>query len=209
MPGSTIGSDVNGTESDDWYCDANNINGNYCAEVDIQEANMGGFHVTPHKCTYSDGSNIWSSDNTVTACDGNGSAEEYSADDYGYGKDLDMSKGTANFYVDFVEDSEGEWSEFNSSLTTANSNNGKTTNTDASYLNTMTTALPGMTIVLSRWGSTSDMGWLTGEGQCGTSGSSTNAAGETIVDDASAPMIISNLSIKSISNSRRTSSIMV
>lgn len=34
----------------DYYCDANNENGNWCPEMDMMEANKHAFRMTPHKC---------------------------------------------------------------------------------------------------------------------------------------------------------------
>lgn len=34
----------------DYYCDANDVGGNWCPEFDIMEANTWAWHTTPHKC---------------------------------------------------------------------------------------------------------------------------------------------------------------
>jgi hypothetical protein len=44
MPGCSSG------ESGDYYCDANAVGGQWCPEIDIMEANLKAFQVTPHIC---------------------------------------------------------------------------------------------------------------------------------------------------------------
>merc|ERR1712216_251255 len=134
MPASEPGSD-----SGDYYCDANDVNGEWCSEIDIQEANLGGWHTTAHTCNYQGFSS--------TNCDRAGSVQDFTAAEYGSGKPLDMSTGAGQFYADFTE-STNQWSGFPARLTDSNNNSGSLDNTDAAYLNSMTDSLPGMTMVL-------------------------------------------------------------
>ena len=64
-----IGSDGQPHNTDGYYyCDANNITGEYCPEFDIMEANQYSWRTTPHSCDGS-GPHYWSCDrggNAVT-----------------------------------------------------------------------------------------------------------------------------------------------
>jgi len=37
-------------EGGDYYCDANDVGGAWCTEMDLMEANTYAFHATAHKC---------------------------------------------------------------------------------------------------------------------------------------------------------------
>ena len=50
MPGYNGGGKPDPTSKGTYYCDANAVDGVYCPEMDIMEANRFAFAVTPHKC---------------------------------------------------------------------------------------------------------------------------------------------------------------
>ena len=50
MPGKDWNGNPSGGEGGDYYCDANMVNGQWCPEFDIMEANTYAWHSTPHKC---------------------------------------------------------------------------------------------------------------------------------------------------------------
>ena len=50
MPGYNANGQPDPSQSKDYYCDANQVGGVYCPEMDIMEANQYAFAITPHKC---------------------------------------------------------------------------------------------------------------------------------------------------------------
>ena len=50
MPAYNPDGSANKGQDGDFYCDANDVGGNWCPEMDIMEANMFGWRTTPHKC---------------------------------------------------------------------------------------------------------------------------------------------------------------
>ena len=58
----------------DYYCDANDVGGCWCPEMDIMEANKYAFQTTPHRCDQVDPSN-----KHYNHCDGGGCATRHRA----------------------------------------------------------------------------------------------------------------------------------
>ena len=50
MPGYNADGSPNPSQGGDYYCDANDVGGMWCPEMDIMEANSFAWHTTPHKC---------------------------------------------------------------------------------------------------------------------------------------------------------------
>jgi hypothetical protein len=50
MPGYDSNGNPDPAQGKDYYCDANQVGGNYCPEMDIMEANQYAFAITPHTC---------------------------------------------------------------------------------------------------------------------------------------------------------------
>lgn len=50
MPGKDQDGNPWPSGANDFYCDANQVGGNFCPEMDIMEANQYAWHTTPHKC---------------------------------------------------------------------------------------------------------------------------------------------------------------
>jgi len=49
-PGKDTNGNFNAGPAGDYYCDANNVGGQWCPEMDIMEANKYAMRMTPHKC---------------------------------------------------------------------------------------------------------------------------------------------------------------
>lgn len=154
---------------DDYYCDANNVCGVRCAEIDIQEANLYGYHATLHLPE-----------------DGNGVGVGYGGGDWNWNGNRDWSREdygpngrcikTTKPYevsVDFPVNADGSLQAYRITL----SQEGSPCTLTAmiwSYeyhhrqgLQELTQALKeGMTPIVSYWNSTS-MIWLDGKGQDG------------------------------------------
>ena len=84
-------------QANDYYCDANNVGGEACPELDLIEANVNGLHTTLHECTkpYS-----------KSTCNGAGNGVRFGQGDkdFGEGSDfkVDTSKPfTASFHLPF------------------------------------------------------------------------------------------------------------
>lgn len=50
MPGYGVNGQYDPSSGGDYYCDANQVGGNFCPEMDMMEANKYAWHTTPHKC---------------------------------------------------------------------------------------------------------------------------------------------------------------
>ena len=50
MPGKNTNGVPNPGEWGNYYCDANDVGGQWCPEMDMMEANNLAWHTTPHRC---------------------------------------------------------------------------------------------------------------------------------------------------------------
>jgi cellulase len=62
MPGFTQSGQADPTSGRDYYCDANEVGGEYCWELDTYEGNKYTVQTTPHKCDSAAGQHIWNCD---------------------------------------------------------------------------------------------------------------------------------------------------
>ena len=176
MPALDSNGDATGGEYGNYYCDANDVNGEWCWEMDVMEANMYTSATTPHKCYQTPGSVTYSCD--TAGCPTNC----YYDNNSGFCPSSSCVINTKNSFDFSIEFGSSQYS-------VTMSQNGENFNFDActsssyhydsNYISDMNTALSyGMTLVLSSWGSTySTMSWLdsmTGcTGDCDTTGTLT------------------------------------
>jgi len=148
------------TRCGDYYCDANNVCGLYCPEMDIMEANNQALQITPHSCSAPQG-------RYYSQCDGGGCAINIVHQDpssYGYGSNYEINtQYPFNVSTTFTT-SGGQLSEI-TSVISQNSNYYKVVHDSscgASYLPSMTDSFnQGMVVVFSYWGDAgSEMSWL-------------------------------------------------
>jgi len=149
------------TKCGDYYCDANNVCGEWCPEMDIFEANNRALQVTPHKCDPRQGK--W-----YPHCDGAGcgiNTYRMNPNAFGYGANYIIN--TQNPFM--VSMHFGTTNNQLSRIVTTLTQNGKTfsfTHDDSrcggGYLGSMTDAFrEGMVVIISYWGTTgSVMSWL-------------------------------------------------
>lgn len=144
------------TKCGDYYCDANNVCGVGCPEIDIMEANNAADHVTPHKCD--------KNGRTYGNCDGGGCVRPIDYNQFGPGKGTIDTNQEFNVRVGFA----GSGTNLDH-MTTTLTQNGKTMavshyDCGGGYLQSIGQALhDGMTIIISSWGDTGsgqDMSWL-------------------------------------------------
>jgi len=144
-------------ETDGWgYCDANKVNGNWCPEFDIMEANKWAWATTPHKCDAPNSKGFYYN------CDAGGTCQQNTTaalawSDYGPGTNYTINT-LKPFHVKIQFDSVNN--QF-SSFTTTFTQDGKTKSMkgDCSYLNYMSSDIAnGMGFVVSNWGG--DASWL-------------------------------------------------
>ena len=138
------------------YCDANQVDGNWCPEMDIMEANKYSWATTPHKCDNP------SAQGHYYYCDQGGTGQQNIYDKlpwnaYGPGQDYTINTDLPfHAKVEFFEDG-GQFSAFTTTFT----QNGKSTSmTDSDgYLSAMTEDMKSnMVFVISNWGG--DASWL-------------------------------------------------
>jgi hypothetical protein len=144
----------------DYYCDANDVCGQLCPEMDILEANTHAAQVTPHKCN-TPANGVYSS------CDSNGcSQNSYNLNPTNFGPGTSYVIDTT---YPFQVSSQFLTSNGSvSTIITTFSQSGKlfqfthsSSDCGSGYLSALTGPLGGMTIVLSYWGDAgSDMSWL-------------------------------------------------
>jgi len=163
-----IGSNGQPTPGNDgsYYCDANDVNSEWCWELDIMESNKYVTAVTPHKCYQPPGQ-------YDTSCDRGGcGTNSHNVNGQGMCPDGSCTINTAQPFRYSVT--------FGDQYRVVLSQNGRTFEfdscDDAGYLQSMEQALDfGMTIVASYWGNNyQTMQWLDGMtgcgGDCDTSG---------------------------------------
>lgn len=164
MPGKDQGGSPSGGDGGDYYCDANKVNGQWCPEFDIMEANQFAWHSTPHKCdSPTDKGHYWN-------CDRGGSCFQKASDKlrgiYGPGGNHEINT-QKEFHVKFTWDHDANFR-------VEMSQNGKTHSMSSdggcySYLQQIKGDLSrNMALAVSSWGGPySDMSWLDGDTGCG------------------------------------------
>ena len=153
------------------YCDANNVGGKWCNELDIMEANKHSIHITPHcccsrACNGNDGSMCLSGpQSSYTVCDQWGIGGGFGGG-HGVGFDSANSYGAGGqFLIDATK-------KYNYAITFGSnrwdvnlSQEGRKAHlaiTNSNYINRMNAYLSeGMAFVFSLW-SSSDMTWMDG-----------------------------------------------
>jgi len=161
MPAYNRNNQPDPTKCDDYYCDANNVCGEWCPEMDIFEANNRALAVTPHRCDAPQGK-------FYPRCDGGGCGlNTYRLNQNAYGPGGNFIINTqSTFRVSMSFSTSGG---VLNNITTVLSQNGKTytfTHDDArcggGYLEALTDAFKqGMVVVISYWGELgSSMSWL-------------------------------------------------
>ena len=145
----------------DYCCDANQVGGTYCPEMDVMEANKFAMASTPHTCTYVP-------PHYYSSCDRGGCGQNVLNVDYngyGPGKRIDTNR-PFRLSVDFIHGGNGRLS----TITNTFNQGGQTLKFDAcnpNYNQWMGYSLPGMVLTMSLWG-TGDggMSWLDGKSGC-------------------------------------------
>jgi len=160
MPAYNQNNQPDPTKCGDYYCDANNVCGIFCVEMDIMEANNRAYQTTPHKCDSPQG-------NYYPHCDqgGCGINTKYNPNDYGFGSQYTINTQQP-FQVSVSFKTQG--GTFNKMETVLSQNSKQLTYTHddgrcgCGYLESMTNAFQkGMVLVISYWGDTAQtMSWL-------------------------------------------------
>jgi len=149
------------TKCNDYYCDANNVCGLWCPEMDLFEANRAAIAVTPHKCDSPQGK-------YYPHCDGGGCSQNTKnmGNAFGYGGGFQIN---TQYPFNITYNFQTQNGQFSKMVTTISQDNKKVTithgdgNCGGGYLESMTQAFKeGMVIAVSYWsGATGgDMGWL-------------------------------------------------
>ena len=145
-------------DTDGWgYCDANQVDGNWCPEFDLMEANKWSWATTPHKCDAPNDKGHY------YHCDQGGQCAQNITDQLewsGYGPGDSYTINTDlpfHAKIEFFADGAGQFSTFTTTMTQNGREQAMTG--DCSYLNNMSSDLSnGMGFVVSNWGG--DASWL-------------------------------------------------
>lgn len=163
MPAYNSGQQPDPTRCGDYYCDANNVCGVLCPEIDLVEANNAAMQVTPHRCNAPQGK-------FYSWCDGGGCAHnlgKVSPGSYGYGDGHTIdTRYPFDVKIDF-RTSGGRLSSIDT-VFTQNGKNHQISHTDTkcggSYIGDLTESFQkGQVVIFSYWGDTGsgqDMTWL-------------------------------------------------
>ena len=160
MPAYNSGQRPSPGSTGEYYCDANNVGGSYCPEMDIMEANKYAMASTAHTCQYSP-------PHYYSYCDHGGCGKNVLDACYGQfgpGKTIDTNK-PFTLSVAFIT--------AGGNLNTINNyfwQEGRSVQFDScysSYLQWMGKSLPGITLTMSLWGTgAGGMSWLDGKSGC-------------------------------------------
>jgi cellulose 1,4-beta-cellobiosidase len=161
MPAYNQNNQPDPTRCGDYYCDANQVCGVFCPEMDIMEANNHAFQITPHKCDAPSGKHYYS-------CDGGGCGQNLvrnNPQSFGFGSNYIINTQQPVQVSISFQTSGGMLSR----IVTDVMQNGRNVQIvhDSSrcgngYLSSMTDAFrTGMVVIFTFWGSTgSVMSWL-------------------------------------------------
>jgi hypothetical protein len=151
------------TTCGDFYCDANNVCGVYCTEMDVMEANTAAFQVTPHKCDAPQG-------NYFPHCDGGGcGVNSYKTNPKAFGPGSSYTIDTTKpFNVSTTFAASNSGGQLNSVVSSLTQGSGRfvlthaDSNCGSGYLEAMTDSMAsGMVITFSLWGASGPtMQWL-------------------------------------------------
>ncbi len=144
-----------------YYCDANQVGGTYCPEMDVMEANKYAMASTAHTCNYQ-------APHYYPYCDRGGCGTNVLTNhkyEFGPGKSIDTNK-QFSLSVTFMKSSDNKLS----SITNTFQQGSQSITFNAcnpDYLQWMGYSLPGIVMTMSLWG-TGDggMSWLDGASGC-------------------------------------------
>lgn len=161
MPGYNSAQQPAPGQDKDYYCDANDVGGTYCPEMDVMEANKFAMASTAHTCQYQP-------PHYYSTCDRGGCGMNVlnaDASGYGPGKRIDTNR-RFTFSVAFITGGNGR-------LSTVYNYFGQGGQTlkfeacNADYLQWMGMSLPGIVMTMSLWGTgPGGMSWLDGKSGC-------------------------------------------
>ena len=142
-----------------YYCDANQVGGTYCPEMDIFEANKFAMASTAHTCQYQP-------PHYYSSCDRGGCGQNVlNVGSFGPGKRIDTNK-PFTLAVSFIVGGNGRLSTVTNEFT----QRGQSIRFDAcnsDYLQWMGMSLPGIVMTMSLWGTDNGgMSWLDGKSGC-------------------------------------------
>ena len=150
------------TRGNDYYCDANDVEGYWCTEMDVLETNVAALKSTLHACTLADKNGF------ISSCDKSGcgsNTHKISSTSFGPGASFTIdTRYPFNVTAEFPVDSNG----ILTTVTTTLSQGSRSFTLPVScnpgnYKNASLGAIEGMVPIVSVWGSQdsgSDMTWL-------------------------------------------------
>ena len=161
MPAYNSGQQPQPGEGGDYYCDANQVGGTYCPEMDVMESNKFAMASTAHTCDYH-------APHYYSNCDRGGCGTnvlDAHGNEFGPGKTIDTNR-PFTLSVAFITGNDGKLSTINNYFW----QDGKTiqfNSCNSNYLQWMGYSLPGIVVTMSLWG-TGDggMSWLDGKSGC-------------------------------------------
>jgi hypothetical protein len=144
-----------------YYCDANQVGGTYCPEMDIFEANKYAMASTAHTCQYH-------APHYYSSCDRGGCGQNVlnvDAGGYGPGKRIDTNK-PFTLAVSFITGGNGRLATVTNEFT-QEGQSLKFNACNPDYLQWMGMSLPGIVMTMSLWGTgNGGMSWLDGKSGC-------------------------------------------
>jgi hypothetical protein len=142
-----------------YYCDANQVGGNFCPEMDIMEANQWAFQTTPHSCDAPTSNGFYYSCDKGGICGRNFKNLDYNV--YGPGSQFQIN--TLEWFhvrIEFGNNSDDEYQWFTTTLY-QNGNSAQITGNCDSNRALTEDLRQGMTFAITNW-STYD-NWLWGD----------------------------------------------
>ena len=149
-------------KGDDFYCDANQVGGTFCPEMDVSEANKYAMASTPHTCTYD-------APHYYPTCDKGGCGDnvlQSHGNDFGPGKTIDTNK-PFTLSVSFINSGNPPELSVVNNYFWQDGKNIQFNSCNSNYLQWMGKSLPGMVMTMSLWGTgPGGMSWLDGRSGC-------------------------------------------
>ena len=160
MPAYNSGQQPQPGKDGTYYCDANQVGGTYCPEMDIMEANKYALASTAHTCQYVP-------PHYYSSCDRGGCGTNIlnvNSGAYGPGRMIDTNR-PFTLSVAFIENN-GNLVDVNNYFQQGGTS-FKFDSCNANYLQWMGKSLPGIAVTMSLWGTgPGGMSWLDGKSGC-------------------------------------------